>query len=83
MLDEWHQSFLSYRTGSIHDVALDTLGAVVLISLAMVLVTRSAYHAELPEEGFAVGGEAVIDFQTTDAFMKKLRERAVTRSPEY
>ena len=75
-LDEWHQSFLSDRTGSTHDVALDTLGAIVLISLAMVLVTRSSFHSEPSEKRFAVGGEAVIDLHTTDAFIRKTREQA-------
>lgn len=31
--DEWHQSHLLQRSGSIHDVALDLLGASVLICI--------------------------------------------------
>lgn len=77
-LDEWHQSSLPDRTGCVQDVALDTLGALVFISLAMVLVTRPAYDAERPQDGLLIGGEAVIDFHTTNAFMKKLHEHAKT-----
>ena len=75
-LDEWHQSFLPDREGSVQDVALDTLGALVFVSLAMVLATRPPRHAEIPEEGVAIGREVVIDFRTTHAFMKKLSEQA-------
>ena len=39
-LDEWHQSFLHDRTGQFQDVALDTLGAVALVSLATIFVSR-------------------------------------------
>jgi len=34
-LDEWHQSFIPSRTGSVRDVALDTLGGVALLLVAM------------------------------------------------
>jgi VanZ family protein len=39
-LDELHQSFTPGRTGRIADVALDTAGALVLVSLAAVMATR-------------------------------------------
>jgi len=39
-LDEWHQSFIPSRTGSVHDVALDTLGGVALLLVAMVWMRR-------------------------------------------
>ena len=35
-LDEWHQSFSPARAGHFGDVALDTCGALVLVSMAMV-----------------------------------------------
>lgn len=34
-LDEWHQSFLSSRTGSFRDVVLDTAGAVCLQAVVL------------------------------------------------
>ena len=34
--DEWHQSFLPSRTGAVHDVVLDTAGAIVLLMLVMI-----------------------------------------------
>lgn len=40
-LDEWHQSLLPSRTGTFHDVILDTCGAV-LILLAVLLRRRGA-----------------------------------------
>lgn len=35
--DEWHQSHLPQRTGSLHDIALDMLGAVLMVSALMAL----------------------------------------------
>ena len=39
-LDEWHQSFSPGRTGQFGDVVLDTSGALVLVSLAVVMIGR-------------------------------------------
>ena len=39
-LDEWHQSFSPRRTGEFKDVALDTAGALVFVSLAMAAAAR-------------------------------------------
>jgi VanZ family protein len=39
-LDEWHQSFSTARTGHFADVALDTCGALLLVSMAMVAIRR-------------------------------------------
>ena len=39
-LDEWHQSFLPDRSGQFSDVVLDTCGALLLVSFAMVLSVR-------------------------------------------
>src|SRR6516164_4094243 len=39
-LDEWHQSFSPGRSGRIADVALDTAGALVFVSLAAVIAAR-------------------------------------------
>ena len=39
-LDEWHQSFIPSRTASVRDVALDTLGGVALLLIAMLWMRR-------------------------------------------
>ncbi len=39
-LDEWHQSFSPSRTGHFGDVVLDTCGALLLVSMALVAVRR-------------------------------------------
>jgi VanZ family protein len=42
-LDEWHQSFLPSRTGTVHDVVLDTcagIAAQILILIITLLFTR-------------------------------------------
>jgi len=39
-LDEWHQSFSLARTGKFGDVVLDTCGALLLVSMAMVAIRR-------------------------------------------
>jgi VanZ family protein len=43
-LDEWHQSFSPGRAGRIEDVALDTAGALVFVSLAAVV---AAYRRKI------------------------------------
>jgi VanZ family protein len=37
-MDEWHQSFLPSRTGTIHDVLLDTTAALVIQILVFLLI---------------------------------------------
>jgi VanZ family protein len=39
-LDEWHQSFSPTRTATFRDVVLDTCGALVLVTLAMLTFAR-------------------------------------------
>jgi len=39
-LDEWHQTFLSSRTGTIHDVILDSAAALTAQAIIYVIVTR-------------------------------------------
>jgi VanZ family protein len=41
-LDEWHQSYIPSRTGTIWDVALDTLAGVVFLVIAYFWLRRSA-----------------------------------------
>jgi VanZ family protein len=59
-LDEWHQSFSPARTGHFGDVLLDTCGALLLVSIAMVAIrrrtqpsaeSRSAYRQGRSERG--------------------------------
>ncbi len=45
--DEWHQSLLPSRTGAFHDVLLDTIGAVVLISLVALRYSRARRPSEV------------------------------------
>jgi len=47
-LDEWHQSYIPSRTGSIHDVFLDTcagIGAQILVLLWIKGTSRRAHQA--------------------------------------
>lgn len=37
-MDEWHQSFLPSRTGTVHDVLLDTTAALVIQILVFLLI---------------------------------------------
>jgi VanZ family protein len=37
ILDEWHQTFLPSRTGSLRDVALDTMGAMVMQAVVLIV----------------------------------------------
>jgi VanZ family protein len=39
-VDEWHQSFSSARTGQFTDVLLDTSGAVLLVTIALLAAAR-------------------------------------------
>jgi hypothetical protein len=39
-LDEWHQSFSALRSASFRDVMLDTSGALVLVSVALIFAMR-------------------------------------------
>ena len=49
-LDEWHQSYIPTRTGTVHDVILDTcagIGAQILVFLWLTLrSSRTPDHAE-------------------------------------
>jgi VanZ family protein len=40
-LDEWHQSFIPSRTGSISDVLLDTAAGLIFLAMALLWVRRS------------------------------------------
>ena len=44
-LDEWHQSFSAARQGHFGDVVLDSCGAVLLVSLALVMMKRPGRDA--------------------------------------
>jgi VanZ family protein len=50
-LDEWHQTFLPSRTGTIHDVMLDSVGALVA-QILILLWVRS--RNGIPPEGAPV-----------------------------
>ena len=39
-LDEWHQSFSAARYGHFGDVVLDSCGAILLVSVAMLMIRR-------------------------------------------
>lgn len=43
--DEWHQTFVPGRTGSIQDVLLDAAGAAVGVALAAWVTSRSRRHS--------------------------------------
>jgi VanZ family protein len=49
-LDEWHQSFLEWRTSSFHDVMIDTCGALVFTAM-VILVMRRRGLLNLVEQG--------------------------------
>jgi len=40
-LDEWHQSFIPSRTGTVHDVILDSIAGLVFLSFAYLWLRRS------------------------------------------
>lgn len=44
-LDEWHQTFLSGRTGSAHDVALDSMAAACVQLLVIAFSSVKSKHA--------------------------------------
>lgn len=51
-MDEWHQSFLPSRTGTIHDVLLDTTAALVIQILVFLLVqVRKKRASAVPADG--------------------------------
>jgi VanZ family protein len=52
-LDEWHQSFLPSRTGTVRDVLLDTAAALVIQILVFLLVRvrKQGGKAALPADG--------------------------------
>lgn len=44
-LDEWHQTFLSSRTGSFHDVLLDSFAALIAQILIAIFLQRRAQRS--------------------------------------
>jgi VanZ family protein len=44
-LDEWHQSFIPTRTGTVHDVVLDTCAAIAAQILVLLCIKRRARKA--------------------------------------
>ena len=51
-LDEWHQTFIPSRTGCVRDVVLDTIGAICLQAIALLLIhTRRQYQKARPQPG--------------------------------
>ncbi len=40
-MDEWHQSYIPSRTGTVHDVALDTVAGVAFLLVAYFWLRRS------------------------------------------
>lgn len=44
-LDEWHQTFLPSRTGTIRDVFLDSTAALAMLVLIWVFLRRRSFHA--------------------------------------
>jgi VanZ family protein len=49
MLDEWHQSFLPSRTGTLRDVVLDSTAAV-LAQIALYAILRAKLRHLLPSQ---------------------------------
>ena len=49
-LDEWHQTYLPLRTGSLHDVLLDSLGALAaqIVIFLLLYRLRSATRQRVP-----------------------------------
>ncbi len=41
-MDEWHQSFIPSRTGTVHDVILDSIAGMVFLLIAYFWLRRSA-----------------------------------------
>jgi VanZ family protein len=52
-MDEWHQSFLPSRTGTIHDVLLDTTAALIIQILVFLLlrVRKKSGNSAVPTDG--------------------------------
>ncbi len=54
-LDEWHQTFIPSRTGAVHDVVLDTLGAIFILAIIVIAnslkpkITEAVIEAEAIE----------------------------------
>jgi VanZ family protein len=60
-MDEWHQSFLPSRTGTVHDVLLDTAAALVIQILVFLLGRvrkRRGRHSEIPAGGPEAGNNS-------------------------
>lgn len=56
-LDEWHQTFLSSRTGSIHDVYLDS-SAALAVQVILFAALRKRQAAQLAEKSAATVSES-------------------------
>ena len=56
-MDEWHQSFLPSRTGTIHDVLLDTTAALVIQMLVFLLLRVRKKAGKLPASANNVDGQ--------------------------
>lgn len=54
-LDEWHQTFLTSRTGSIHDVFLDSIAALVVQVLLFALLRNRRVEQLEEKSPVAVG----------------------------
>jgi VanZ family protein len=54
-LDEWHQTFLPSRTGSIHDVYLDSAAALIAQLLIFAFLRRRRSRREQAQPTVAVG----------------------------
>ena len=50
-LDEWHQTFVSGRTGSFRDVMIDTCGALLGVAIVFFFVRRSI-RKKMRTDGF-------------------------------
>jgi VanZ family protein len=40
-MDEWHQSFIPSRTGTVHDVILDSIAGLIFLLIANLWLRRS------------------------------------------
>jgi VanZ family protein len=54
-LDEWHQSFLPSRTGTIHDVYLDSASALA-VQILLFAIFRKRRAGRVQEESTVTSG---------------------------
>jgi VanZ family protein len=50
-LDEWHQTFLPGRTGTIHDVVLDSTAALI-VQITLFVILRSRQPKQIQSQDF-------------------------------